>query len=64
MQKVLAKESMKLLKLGILGGLLVIILVLAGEQLGGIEALILGITPYVLYQLYRGIQWATKRNKK
>lgn len=64
MQKVLVKESVKLLKFGIVGLLLVIVLVLAGEQLSGIEALILGITPYVLYQIYCGIQRATKRKKK
>lgn len=64
MQKVLAKESVKLLKFGIVGLLLVIVLVLAGEQLKGIEALILGITPYILYQLYCAIQWAGKRKKK
>lgn len=64
MQKVLAKESIKLLKLGIVGLLFVIVLVLAGEELSGIEALILGITPYVLYQIYCAIQWATKHKKK
>ncbi len=64
MQKVLAKESVKLLKLGVIGLLLVIVLVLAGEQLSGIEALILGITPYVLYQAYCAIHRTKRRKKK
>jgi len=64
MQKVLAKESIKFLKLCIIGLLLVIVVVLAGEQLSGIEALILGITPYIIYQGYCAIHRATRRKKK
>lgn len=63
MQKVLAKESVKLLKLCIVGLLLVFVVVLSGEQLQGIELMILGITPYILYQLYCVFQWVRKRKK-
>ena len=52
MKKVVAREWIKVVKLGIAGLLLVIVVVLSGEQLQGIEALILGIIPYILYQLY------------
>ena len=64
MQKVIAREWIKLCKLGIAGLLLVIVLVVSGEELEGIDALILGITPYILYQLYCAIRWAVKRTKK
>jgi hypothetical protein len=63
-KKVIAREWVKFVKLGIIGLLLVIVVVLAGEQLQGIEALILGITPYILYQLYCVACWAMKRTKK
>jgi len=63
-KKVVAREWIKLVKLGAAGLLLVIVVVLAGEQLQGIEALILGITPYILFQLYSIICWAMKRTKK
>jgi len=62
MQKVLAKESVKLVKLGVIGWLLV--LVLAGEQLSGIEAVTLGIIPCVLYQAYCAFHWTKRRKKK
>lgn len=64
MQKVLAKESMKFLKLVAVGLLLIIVLILAGEKLSGIEALILALLPYVLYQIYSAIQSAKKRKRK
>lgn len=64
MQKVLAKESVKLLKLGAVGFLLIIILVLAGEKLTATEMIILGITPYVVYQLYCAIHWMKYRKKR
>ncbi|WP_297810729.1 hypothetical protein [uncultured Methylophaga sp.] len=64
MQKVYKKEALKLLKLGIVGFLLVIILVLAGEKLTGTEAVILGIAPYILYQIYCAIQGAMRHKKK
>ena len=64
MQKVYKKEAFKLLKLGIVGFLLVIILVLAGEKLTGTEAIILGIAPYILYQLYCAIQSLIREKRK
>lgn len=64
MQKVIAKESVKLIKLGIMGFLLIIIVVLAGEKLTGAEAVILGIAPYILYQLYCAFYRARRRKKK
>ncbi|HDY84468.1 hypothetical protein LCGC14_1378150 [marine sediment metagenome] len=64
MQKRLAKESVKFLKLGVVGLLLIIVLILAGEQLSSIEAVILGLLPYVLYQIYSAIQWAKKHKKR
>lgn len=64
MQKVIAKESVKLLKLGVVGFLLIIVVVLAGEKLTATEMIILGITPYIVYQLYCGYQRATRRKKK
>jgi uncharacterized membrane protein len=64
MQKVYKKEAFKLLKLGIVGFLLIIILVLAGEKLSGTETVILGVAPYILYQIYCAIQHATRRKKK
>ena len=64
MKKGITKEWVKLVKLGVTGLLLVIVVVLAGEQLQGIEALILGITPYIIYQLYCVSCWAMKRTKK
>jgi uncharacterized membrane protein len=64
MQKVYKKEAFKLLKLGIVGFLLVIILVLAGEKLSGTEAVILGMAPYIIFQLYCVIQRARARRKK
>lgn len=64
MQKVIAKESVKLIKLGIIGFLLIIIVVLADEKLTGIEAVLLGITPYILYQLYCVFYKARRRKKK
>ncbi len=64
MQKGLAKESMKFLKLGAVGLLLIIVLILAGEKLSGIDALILGLLPYVIYQIYSAIQSAKKRKKR
>jgi len=63
-QKVMVKEWTKFIKLGIVGLLLVIVLVVSGEQLQGIEALVLGIIPYVLYQLYCVAHWAMKRKNK
>jgi len=63
-KKVLAKESIKLLKLLAVGFLLIIILVLAGEKMTGTEAVILAITPYILYQLYCAIQRGMRRKKK
>ena len=63
-KKVIAKESIKLLKLLAVGFLLIIILVLAGEKMTGTEAVILAITPYILYQLYCAIQRAMRRKKK
>ncbi|SFK35586.1 hypothetical protein [Methylophaga sulfidovorans] len=64
MQKGLAKESMKFLKLGAVGLLLIIVLILAGEKLSGIDALILGLLPYVIYQIYSAIQSAKKGKKR
>jgi ABC-type antimicrobial peptide transport system permease subunit len=64
MQKVLAKESMKFLKLVAVGLLLIIVLILAGEKLSGIESLILTLLPYLLYQIYSAIQSAKKRKRK
>lgn len=64
MQKVLKKESMTFFKLFMVGLLLIIVLVLSGEQLTGIEILILGITPYFLYQIYRAVHAKTRRKKK
>lgn len=63
MQKVYKKEAFKLLKLGVVGFLLVIILVLAGEKMTATEMVILAITPYILYQLYCVFN-RTKRPKK
>lgn len=63
-KKVLARESIKLLKLLAVGFLLIIILVLAGEKLTGVEAVILGIAPYILYQLYFVIQLVMRPKKK
>lgn len=63
-KKLLMRESIKLLKLLAVGFLLIIILVLAGEKLTGIEMIILGITPYILYQLYCAYQQAMRRKKK
>lgn len=64
MQKVIKKESMKFFKLLLVGLLLIIVLVLSGEQLKGSEILILGITPYILYQIYCAIHRAMRRKKK
>ena len=64
MKKVIAKEWIKVVKLGIAGLLLVIVVVVSGEQLQGTDALILGIIPYILYQLYCVTCWAMKRTKK
>ncbi len=64
MKKVIAKEWIKLFKLGVVGLVLVIILVVSGEQLQGVEALVLGITPYILYQLYSVTRWAMKARNK
>jgi ACR3 family arsenite efflux pump ArsB len=63
-KKVIAKESIKLLKLLAVGFLLIIILVLAGEKLTGTEAIILAITPYILYQLYFAFNRAGRSKKK
>lgn len=63
MQKVLAKESIKLLKLGVVGFLLIIVVVLAGEKLTATEMIILGVTPYIVYQLYCAYQRAMRRKK-
>ncbi|MTI63312.1 hypothetical protein [Methylophaga sp.] len=63
-KKVIAKESIKLLKLLAVGFLLIIILVLAGEKMTGTEAVILAITPYILYQLYCAIHRSMRRKKK
>lgn len=64
MQKVVVKESIKFLKLLAVGFLLIIILVLAGEKLTGTEAVILAITPYILYQLYYSFHRSMHRKKK
>lgn len=64
MQKVLVKESMKFLKLLIVGLLLIIVLILAGEQLSNIETVILALLPYVLYQIYSAIKSAKKHKKR
>lgn len=64
MQKVIAKESVKLLKLGTVGFLLIIVVVVAGGKLTATEMIILGITPYIVYQLYCAYQRATRRKKK
>jgi uncharacterized membrane protein len=64
MQKVYKKEAFKLLKLGVVGFLLVIILVLAGEKMTGTEMVILAITPYILYQLYCVFNRARRAKKK
>lgn len=64
MKKVIKKEAVKLLKLGIVGFLLVIVVVLAGEKLTGIEAILLGIAPYIFYQLYCFIQRAMGRKTR
>lgn len=63
-KKVLVKESIKLLKLLVVGFLLNIILVLAGEKMTGIEMVILALTPYILYQLYCAFDRAGRRKKK
>ncbi len=64
MKKVIAKEWLKFFKLGVVGLVLVIVLVVSGEQLHGVEALVLGIMPYLLYQLYRAACWAMKAKNK
>lgn len=64
MQKLIKKESLKFFKLLLVGLLLVIILVLSGEQLKGSEILILSIMPYILYQLYCAIKRTMRRKKK
>lgn len=64
MQKVYKKEAFKLLKLGVVGFLLVIILVLAGEKMTGVEMVILAITPYIFYQLYCVLNRARRPKKK
>jgi hypothetical protein len=62
--KVMKKEAIKLLKLGMVGFLLVIVVVLAGEKLSVGEMFILGITPYVVYQLYCAIHWLKRHKQK
>ncbi len=62
--KLLMKESIKLLKLMAVGFLLIIILVLAGEKLTGTEAVILAFTPYILYQLYSAFNRAGRPKKR
>lgn len=64
MQKVIKKESLKFFKLLVVGLLLIIVLVLSGEQLKGSEMLILGMTPYILYQIYCAIHWRMRHKKK
>lgn len=64
MQKVIKKESLKFFKLFLVGLLLIIVLVLSGEQLKGSEMLILGITPYILFQIYRGIHWGMRHKNR
>lgn len=63
-KKLLMKESIKLLKLLVVGFLLIIILVLAGEKMTGTEMVILAITPYFLYQLYCVFNKARRAKKK
>ena len=63
MQKVTIKEWTKFIKLGIVGLLLVIVLVVSGEQLQGIDALVLGLIPYVIYQFYCLARWVLKQKK-
>ncbi len=63
-KKFIAKESIKLLKLLAVGFLLIIILVLAGEKMTGTEAVLLAITPYILYQLYCVFNRAGRSKKK
>jgi hypothetical protein len=64
MQKVIKKESLKFFKLFMVGLLLIIVLVLSGEELKGTEMLILGITPYILFQIYRAVHWRMRHKKK
>jgi hypothetical protein len=64
MQKVIKKESLKFFKLFMVGLLLIIVLVLSGEELKGTEMLILGITPYILLQIYRAVHWRMRHKKK
>jgi uncharacterized membrane protein len=64
MKKVIKKELLTIFKLLLLGLLLVIVLVLSGEQLKGLEILILSITPYILYQIYRAIHRGMRRKKR
>lgn len=63
-KKLLVKESFKLLKLLAVGFLLIIILVLAGEKLSGTEIIILGITPYIVYQFYCAYKRSMRHKKK
>lgn len=63
-KKFIARESIKLLKLLAVGFLLIIILVLAGEKMTGTEAVILAITPYILYQLYFAFNKGKRGKKK
>lgn len=64
MQKGIKKELVKFFKLCLVGLLFIIVLVLSGEKLNGSDMLILGLTPYVLYQIYRVIHWKMRRRKK
>ncbi len=64
MKKVIKKESLKFLKLLLVGLLLIIVLVLSGEQLKGSEILILSIIPYILYQIYCVIHRKMRHKKK
>lgn len=64
MKKVYKKETFKLLKLGVVGFLLVIILVLAGEKMTGSEMVILAVTPYILYQIYCAFNKGKRGKKK
>lgn len=64
MKKVIKKELLTFFKLLLLGLLLVIVLVLSGEQLKGLEILILSITPYILYQIYHAIHRGMRRKKR
>ncbi|AFJ03716.1 hypothetical protein Q7C_2595 [Methylophaga frappieri] len=63
MQKGLKKQLLKFFKFLLVGLLLIIVLILTGEQLNVVEIMILGITPYLLYLIYMAVNRSILRKK-